>query len=307
MQFFDPHFHIWDIQSGLHSASLLGPEAVASYPSYYPAQYEADIAAVTVDGQSLSLRGGVFVEAMAPDVMQEALWAASQLKEVKGKNYRLVVGIDFLQPIADLRAYLANLQERVGPEMIVGCRQILNYMPSWPLVKFDFLQDEGWIQTFLTLVAKERLIPSFDIQCNPHQLHTAVNRVFVNVPHDIPLILNHLGTFQEGQDEAQYKEAISAFAKLPNAYVKISMCWYRKDTAKAVAAVEWIVSLFGADRCMVASNAPVDAMFSIPSGGEPKGPFQVIHEVISKFSPETQRKLMFETAEKVYRAVRSAN
>jgi len=30
--------------------------------------------------------------------MQEALWAASQLKEVKGKNYGLVVGFNFLQP-----------------------------------------------------------------------------------------------------------------------------------------------------------------------------------------------------------------
>ena len=63
VDFFDPHFHIWCVPSGVHSAATLGAPAEA-FPSYSLADYQAAVAVGVAANPWVRHVGGVFVEAL---------------------------------------------------------------------------------------------------------------------------------------------------------------------------------------------------------------------------------------------------
>eukprot|EP00759_Apiculatamorpha_spiralis_P039965 PhF_6_TR38671/c0_g1_i1/m.57849 len=300
MDFFDPHFHLFDIDSGIHSAEMLGPDA---YRFYDLNQYESSVNAMTLGGLKLNPIGGVFVEAMAPNVHKEAVWISDILSKAPSKRkYGVSAGVDFTLPQPEVFSYLRSL--KTDAHNFIGCRQIVNFEPTWANVKEEWFGAETpaadtWRDNFLAS-CREGLLPTYDIQCNPHQLFRAVPRVLQHVPSTVPLILDHIGTFKNTQDETQYRQALEAYSKLPNANVKVSMLWYVGDSSKALRLVQEVVQLFGENRCMFATNAPVDEIFSVKTGGETRT-FQVADEFLTTAAPSTQKALLSGTAQSVYR------
>ena len=114
------------------------------------------------------------------------------------------------------------------------------------------------------------------------------------------IILNHTGLPADRSPEgiAGWRRAMATLAACPNAAVKISGLEV-PGSAWTVAANREIVltaiDLFGVDRCMFASNFPVDGLCAtfdtILSG---------FREMVRDFTPEEQRQLFHDNAVRIY-------
>ena len=100
-------------------------------------------------------------------------------------------------------------------------------------------------------------------------------------------MLDHIGSLRlhrgSAEDDAKitsvWKEGIAALAALPHVHVKLSMVGYsvpgwQADAAKeeeVKAAFRYCIEQFGTERCMFASNFPVDLS---PDEVRPSGSFR---------------------------------
>ena len=117
---------------------------------------------------------------------------------------------------------------------------------------------------------------------------------------DTQIILNHTGLPADRSDEglAGWKRAMATLAACPNIAVKISGLG-QQGLAWTVAAngdiVRTVIDLFGAARCMFASNFPVDSLcatFGTIFGG--------FREIVRDFTPAEQRALFQDNAIRIY-------
>ena len=118
---------------------------------------------------------------------------------------------------------------------------------------------------------------------------------------DTAIILNHTGLPADRSKDGlkAWRTAMRLFATVPRAYVKISGLgipghpWRVQDNRPIIQDT---IELFGTDRCMFASNFPVD---SLVAG------FQTIFDgfrsAVSELSLDEQRKLFYDNAVRVYR------
>jgi predicted TIM-barrel fold metal-dependent hydrolase len=117
---------------------------------------------------------------------------------------------------------------------------------------------------------------------------------------DSRIILNHTGLPADRSEEGLrgWKSAMATLARCPNVTVKISGLGQR-GAAWTVAAnneiVRTTIDLFGAARCMFASNFPVDSLCAT---------FATIYngfrEIVRDFSPSEQRALFHDNAIRIY-------
>ena len=269
MDFFDAHFHVWDITdgTGIHDGAILfAPDGA---PLYDCAAYEAAVAACAAEGFEHS--GGVFLEAMsvcypgtsAPEhnarCVEEAKWALATL-EASSKQYVYIPSacLEDENVGATLDA-LKALSDKVR-----GIRQIVNVDPNWPRngETGDLLLNEQWKKGYADLA---RVGFSFDLQLNPPQFAAAAALIAANP--SVKVAINHLGTptaacLSDAATAAVFWEGMAALAAAPHTVIKLSMLCYVDaawDTNDLVTdAVHRIIELFGIGRCMMASNLPPD-------------------------------------------------
>lgn len=104
---------------------------------------------------------------------------------------------------------------------------------------------------------------SFDLQAPWWHLEQALE-----LARDFPattLVLNHTGlpSDRSVQGLAGWRKALDALAQAPNAALKVSGLGQRNTPWSAQANIPVIreaIAIFGADRCMFASNFPVDSL-----------------------------------------------
>jgi predicted TIM-barrel fold metal-dependent hydrolase len=117
---------------------------------------------------------------------------------------------------------------------------------------------------------------------------------------DTQIILNHTGLPSDRSDAglAGWKRAMATLATCPNVAVKISGLG-QPGAAWTVAAnsdiVRTVIDLFGATRCMFASNFPVDSLCA--TFGTIFGGFRAI---VSDFAAAEQRALFHDNAIRIY-------
>jgi predicted TIM-barrel fold metal-dependent hydrolase len=145
-----------------------------------------------------------------------------------------------------------------------------------------------------------RLRPlSFDLQLYPSQMADAA--ALAATHGDTMIILNHAGMPVDRDAEALslWRTGMRALATQPNVWVKISglgMVDWRWTEDSIRPFVLETIEIFGPDRCMFASNFPVDKLYSS---------FDVLYDafkrIVSDFSIGERRKLFSDTALAVYR------
>ena len=143
-----------------------------------------------------------------------------------------------------------------------------------------------------------RLGLRFDLQTPWWHLHEAA-RLAADHPATT-IVLNHAGLPADRSTDglAGWKRAMSAFAASPNVVVKISGLG-QPGTAWTVDAnrpiVRTILDLYGPERCMFASNFPVDSLCA---------PFATIYggfrAIVADLAPHEQRALFRDNAIRVY-------
>jgi len=138
----------------------------------------------------------------------------------------------------------------------------------------------------------------FDLQTPWWHLHEAA-RLARDFP-ETPIILNHTGLPADRSRDglAAWERAMAKLAARPNAALKISGLGVPGSpwTAEANRAIVLTaIELFGVERCMFASNFPVDSLcgsFATIFGG--------FREIVRDFSPADRRKLFHDNAIRSY-------
>ena len=269
IDFWDPHFHIWDITENTKSShdfqQLFAPANKQIYSCY---DYENDM---QYKDHSFQHTGGAFIEAMSvchiesfgsqyeDFCINETSWASNELKK-SPKQYVLISSAPLESP--NLNKILSKL---TNYPYVCGIRQILNHNPSWPRnsVIGDLLDNEKWKNGFSKLGNYNF---SFELQLNPNQYHKALN-IIKDYP-DTKVIINHLGTPK--LDDIQksknlFWESMKKFSQYNNVFMKISMLSYImkdwEDSEIVNEAVNRIIEIFGINNCFFASNFPVERNF----------------------------------------------
>jgi predicted TIM-barrel fold metal-dependent hydrolase len=238
------------------------------------------------------------------------------------KSVHLDVGFDPLDPVGETR-WLQSVADAHGfPHGIVGyanlampnvrdileahlafanfrgIRQSLNYHPDPVKTYLDrpgVSREPDWRRGFALL---RDLGLSFDLQIYYPQMDEAYElaRAFP----DTQIILNHTGMQVDGAGHfAAWKAGMLRLASAPNVACKISGLgmgdWHwtvDSITPYVLSAIE----AFGVDRCMFASNFPVDKLF-----GSYDAIFDALKAITAGFPRGERRRLFHDNAERFYR------
>jgi predicted TIM-barrel fold metal-dependent hydrolase len=157
------------------------------------------------------------------------------------------------------------------------------------------MADAKWRAGFAAL-ARSGL--RFDLQTPWSELGDAA-KLAADFP-GTPIILNHAGLPADRSREgiAGWKRALQAFAACPNAAVKISGLGQAGQPWTVEAnrdIVRTVIDLFGAQRCMFASNFPVDSLC-----GSFRTIFDGFASITKDFSTSERRALFHDNAVRVY-------
>ncbi|HEY5251386.1 MAG TPA: amidohydrolase family protein [Acidimicrobiales bacterium] len=140
----------------------------------------------------------------------------------------------------------------------------------------------------------------FELMSHPDQLGVAAERLAGF--EDLTVVVEHTGWPRSNSDEerARWRTGIDALAALgDNVVCKLSGLAMPLESMSVEAFAPWLehaIEAFGVDRCMFASNFPVDSMY---------GTFDELYETFSSvtagLNDESRQKLFASNAERVYR------
>jgi predicted TIM-barrel fold metal-dependent hydrolase len=291
----DAHQHFWDLETNYLPWLRDEPQIPFRYGdyaalkrSYLPDDYRRDL-----DG--IALAGTVFVETE---------W-------------------DRRDPVGETR-WVQTLRDRTGLPSVMVCHaaldrddapDILARQAAFPFVRGvrhkpraassphkmergarSSMTDPAWRHGF-ALLADHGL--SFDLQTPWWHLAEAAE---LNMLYpDIRIILNHTGLPRDRSEGelAGWRAAMTVFAAAPNVAVKISglgepgHAWSLDRNRSVILDT---IGIFGEDRCMFASNFPVDGL--VGNLGTITAGFA---EATEKLGLETQGKLFAGNARRIYR------
>jgi predicted TIM-barrel fold metal-dependent hydrolase len=160
----------------------------------------------------------------------------------------------------------------------------------------NLLSDSQWRRGFALL---QKFGFSFDLQLYPLQMAEGVD-LARSYPETL-IILDHAGMPVDRDEEGirTWREGLGGFAATPNVVVKISGLGafdWRWTVDSLRPFVLETIDTFGIDRCMFASNFPVDKLYS-----DFDTLYGAFHSITRDFSPDEKRRLFHDNAQRYYR------
>lgn len=294
MQVIDPHVHFWALGQGNQPwLECPKPNLLGDYSSMARDFGPEELLAERGD---IELLGLVHVEADAVDPLAETRWLTAQLAQYETSlPSALVVGADLSQPDAGARlAAQCGLTDRVR-----GVRQILNVHadPLYDYVGRHYMQEPRWQENFALL---KRWGLSFDLQIYPAQMAQAA-RLAAEHP-ETPFVLNHAGMYVDRQGVAgwrAWREGLRLLAAEENVTVKLSgfgMLDHHWTLGSIRPLVLEAIDVFGVERCLFASNYPVDGLYA-----RYQDIWHAYAELVADASADEKRALFIDNARRVYR------
>jgi predicted TIM-barrel fold metal-dependent hydrolase len=291
----DAHQHFWDLGRNYHPW-LVDPEAIpfrygdyaALRRNYLPADYRAD----TV-GHRVVATVHIEAEWDPRDPVGETRWLAA-LREEAGLPTVAVAQARL--DAADIGEILAA-QAEFG--FVRGIRHKPQAAPSPSAVLVGApgsMGDKRWRDGYALLV---RHGLSFDLQTPWWHLAEAA-ALAGDFPHT-PIIINHTALPADRSVEglAAWRAALAVAAREPNVWLKISGLGQRGEPWRPevnAAIVREAIAIFGAERCMFASNYPVDSLV---------GSFAAIYSgflaIVADMPLPARRRLFHDNAKRIYR------
>jgi len=297
MQIIDAHHHLWNLEK--HDHPWLKPDAAHPAGDLTPICRNYQLDDFLTDARQQSLVKSVHLQAgiSLPESVEETAWLQTIADDPAsgGFPHAIVAFADFPDPMVE-----AVLERQAAHRNLRGIRYILNYEPGEPLYcaaeRGDWLTDPDWRRGY-ALLAKYDL--SFDLQIFWHQMGDALDlaRAFP----EIQMILNHTGMPRKCDADyvAHWRQAMRQLAEAPNVATKISGLgmYYPDWTAEVIRPfVIDTIDVFGIDRCMFASNFPVD---KLSSGYDQI--WQAFDQLTADFGAEERQKLFHDNAARFYR------
>lgn len=254
----DAHFHIWR-QADL--PWLSGPMQPRIFGPYEPirrdypiAEYRADIAGQGVDK-------AVYVQANWPPAagFAEAEWVSATAAET-GWPHAIVAFCDMT--VEDARPELDRLARL---PLVRGIRQQFHWHEN-PQYRFaprvDLCRDENVRRNIARLADYGW---AFDLQLFAAQIPAALD--LLSACPGVPFVLQHAGMLEDLSHDgrAAWREAMTAYARLPNAFAKLSgfgTFIHRNEPAHVRWLVRETVAIMGAERCLFGSNFPIEKLWT---------------------------------------------
>jgi predicted TIM-barrel fold metal-dependent hydrolase len=294
----DAHHHLWDLNNKDTKYSwLMVTEGEAFFGDYAAIRKNYLLDDYIEDTKNQNIIKSVHVQAEHDDdkPVNETAWLQSLADTHSSKLPNAIVAFaDFsknnVSEILDAHQEYKNTR---------GIRQILSYNkdePKYSHATEDFMKNSTWVENFKYI--RNRNL-SFDIQIYKHQMEDAVN--LANKYNDVLFILNHTGEpcYQSKEYIESWEQNMKKLAKCENVVAKISGLgmfdpnWTIDSTR---IFVEKTIQIFGIERCMFASNFPVDKIFNSFDTY-----WNSFKEITKNYS-ENDKKLLFSSnAEKYYR------
>tara|TARA_R110001606_G_scaffold199124_1_gene346757 strand:- start:1495 stop:2412 length:918 start_codon:yes stop_codon:yes gene_type:complete len=291
----DAHQHFWDLERNYLPWLCDDPMIPFRYGdysairrNYLPEDYRRDTT-------NYRVVGSVFIETEwdAKTPVQETRWV-HELAEREGLPSVMVAQARLDQPnIEDvLAAHCAYPRVR-------GIRHKPRAAPSPNAVETGApgsMGDPAWRRGFARLAAHDL---SFDLQSPWWHFHEAADLAAAHP--DTTIIINHTGLPADRSEEGLqgWRKAMAQVAYHSNVKVKISGIgvqgadWTAEANRRIVLET---IELFGVERCMFASNFPVDSLVAT---------FETIFssflQITNELTNTEQRQLFHDTAKRVYR------
>jgi predicted TIM-barrel fold metal-dependent hydrolase len=296
-RFIDTHHHLWDLENNPYPWLM---EDIGHFVGdYSPIRRTYLISDFRQDADRLPLQKSVHVQAEwdhHDDPVKETAWLQS-VADAPASN-GMPNGIVGFANLSD-----PNVEEVLARHTqhrnFRGIRHMLNFADD-PSLRFaergDLMDDPQWRRGFRSLA---RFDASFDLQVWPWQLEQAA-RLAKDIP-EVRVILNHTGMPKDWDPDSieLWRNGMRALAAAPTVAVKISalsMMDRSWTTQKIRPFVLDTIEIFGVDRCMFASNFPVDSLMA-----SYRGLWNAYDAITADFSSDERDKLFYTNAEKYYR------
>jgi predicted TIM-barrel fold metal-dependent hydrolase len=299
MKIVDPHMHLWNLER-ISYPWLANPRREWFMGPYDELATTYDLADFLseADDSDIEIVKIVHVEAGADptDRLKESAWLQAIADEPNsaGRPNGIVAAVDLAEP--DLEQ---TLQAHRAFAALRGVRQILNCHPNpfYDFVGQQFMSRPDWKAGF-SLLSRYNL--SFDMQIYPSQMLDAA--ALAKSYPDTLLVLNHTGMHIDRntlEGWRAWRDGMRALATNPNIMVKISgmgMIDHHWTIESIRPYILETIDSFGVNRCMFASNFPVDRLF-----GSYGALWHAFYSCVSGFQ-EPERELLFRrNAERIYR------
>ena len=257
MRAIDTHFHLWDLKANYYPwlTDQVQPRVIGDYAAirkdYLVADFLADIA-----GTGVAKAVHIQAEHDPTDPVRETRWLQTIADHPSSRGFPHAIvayadlGANNAEEILAAHCAFANMR---------GIRQSLIQHRVDPAAK-DPRASPVWAKNFRLM---RRFNLSFDIQLfHPDMAFGA--QLAADQP-DVQFILTHTGLPMQADAEyvAAWREGMRALAARANIAVKISGFGFldRGWTAESIRPrVLETIDIFGVNRCMFASNFPVDGM-----------------------------------------------
>lgn len=289
----DPHFHLWDLETNYYPwlSDGVKPSAFGDYTAINKTYLINDFLA---DARHQNVVKAVHLDVGydPKDPVGETRWLQG-IADRHGFPHGIVGYADLRRPdvgdLLDGHMQYANFR---------GIRQSMNYHkdPSKTyLTEPEVSRTPEWRRGLRELARRDL---SFDLQLYYWQADE-----FVDLAREFPdtqIILNHTGMQVDGPSHFEgWKAAMNRLAAVPNMACKISglaMGMWTWTTEDFRPYVEAAIEAFGVERCMFASNFPVDKLFSSYNAI-----FDAFKEITKEYSDTERLALFHGNAERFYR------
>jgi predicted TIM-barrel fold metal-dependent hydrolase len=291
----DAHQHFWDpiandypwLRPDAHLPFRYGDYS-ALKGRYLPADYRAD-----AKGHDIVATVHVEAEWRPSDPVSETRWLA---------ELRAETGLPSVA-VAQARLDRADVAEILAEQARFAFVRGIRHKPAAASRPSDAargapgsMDDERWRRGYALL---ERHGLSFDLQTPWWHLAAAAS-----LARDFPrtqIIINHTGLPADRSAEgiAAWRRELALAAAEPNIALKISGLGIKGERWSAAAnapIVREAIAIFGMERCLFASNYPVDSLV-----GSFDEIFSGFKAITAHLSLEDRRKLFFENARRIYR------
>lgn len=278
----DAHHHLWDLNA-VHYPWLMAKGEARFFGDPAPIQRDFLIEEFRAMAAAKGITASVHIQVGAADGLDEARWVQSVADANPDWPMAQVAFVDLTAP--DLRDRLDQL---MALPTMRGVRQIVGRAPGEDArTGTNSLLDNPAFSRGLQEVAERGL--SFDLQLIPDLMGKMAD-ILAEVP-SLPVALCHAGSPYDRSEEGieSWAEQLKALSAMPQIMCKLSglgMFDHHWTTDSFAPVVAVCLEQFGAARCMVGSNFPVDSLYS---------DYARLMDAFSQLVPATDHHAVFET------------
>jgi predicted TIM-barrel fold metal-dependent hydrolase len=256
LDWIDAHHHLWDLSRiGYPWLQAQGEARFFGQPDPIRKDYLLDDFQADIDGR-IAYSVHVQVGARAEDELNETAFVA-ECSQKSGGRYpaAAVVAMDLGQPDID-----AALEAHQAFAVTRGVRHMIGKSPEENPTLPPFVP-QVWIPNWRRLA---RLGLSFDLQLTEDQFPGVL--AALRQVAELKVSICHLASPWDRSAEGfkRWRAWMRQFAELPNLTMKISGFSMFSKRWDEPAFLEWAaeaLDIFGAGRCMLGSNFPVDSLY----------------------------------------------